>query len=566
MPPFDAAFDSPVATRIQARSVWFGDPDAPLFGWFHPAEAQARDAVVVLCNPFGYDAGTTHHAYQKLAEQLAGAGVATLRFDYAGTGNSAGGDDGPGLLTAWLSSIDAAVAEARKRSGTTKVILFGVRFGALLATAYAQKSPVDGLVLLGPPRSGSTFVRELLVFNKMRSANPGEGASPDIEFNDDEVLGYALPSDLRADIAALDPRTSEERPAPRAMVIARDDVPGPEKGLVEHMRKLGVEVEHSHARGYSDVFDFRTLPPETLGDVISWIRSAHPMRPLASPPRGAEGPAAEAWADRPSGGRLVCAAHEDGLSEEAVRFRGLFGILTHPAAGSVPRETGILLLGTGANQHVGVNRMHVTLARALSKLGFRVLRFDLSGIGESPALPGLPARQFYTSQAVPETRVAIDLMMARGSKRVALFGLCSGGYTAFHTAFSDSRVAAIAAVNVPGFQYNPNDSRILAAHRPRSGLLSRWLGSRELRDDSDDVARGFGAVLARGCRTLIVYGSGDSGLPVLEGHLGPKLAKARGDQKLEMAVVPATDHTFTPRAAQHRLRSLVTQLFAGGLA
>src|SRR5262249_19574333 len=147
----------------------------------------------------------------------------------------------------------------------------------------------------------------------------------------------------------------------------------------------------------------------------------------------------------------------DGFIEEAVICDGMFGIVTEPPSGVAPRETGILLLGTGANQHVGGSRIHVSLAPSPAKLGFRALRFDLSGIGESPARPGEPERVFYTAQAVPETRAAIDWMMSRGSKQVALMGLCSGGYTAFHTAVSDPRVAAIIPVNVPGFHYNAAD-------------------------------------------------------------------------------------------------------------
>src|SRR5262249_40978530 len=110
----DGTVDSPTVavTRSEPRTAhagWFGKADAPLFGFFHPAAGCAKDVVVVMCNPFGYDVPTTHHAYKKLAESLCSAGVATLRFDYFGTGNSAGEDEGPDLVAEWLSSIGEAV-------------------------------------------------------------------------------------------------------------------------------------------------------------------------------------------------------------------------------------------------------------------------------------------------------------------------------------------------------------------------------------------------------------------------------------------------------------------------
>ena len=564
MPPFDATYESTIATRrspTTAEAVWFGRAEAPIFGWFHPARGRVRDAVVVLCHPFGYDVGTVHYAYRKLAEDLGRAGIAALRFDYAGTGDSAGGDEEPSRVAAWRSSIEEAVVEARRRSGARQVILFGVRFGALLATAYAQEHPVDGLVLLGPSRSGSAFVRELRAIQQMRAANPGEGASSDIEFGDDESLGFPLPAEVRADMAKLDPCARPEPPARRALIIARDDIPGPEVRLVEHLRGIGVSVEHEHARGYTDIFDFRELPRETVERVVAFVDQAAPQSSCVAAHVA----------------RRVSATF-DGLTEEATTFDGLFGVVTRPAPSTKTpvRDTAILLLGTGANQHFGVNRMHVTWARTWAKRGFPVLRFDLSGVGDSPTLPGEEDRRFYTAQAVPETRTAIDAMIARGARRVILVGLCSGGYTAFHTAVQDARVAAIAAVNVPGFHYHPADSMALAANRPtlqrlvRRALAAKLLGKgASLADATDDVARGFGTLLARGCRALMVYGSGDAGLPVFRRHLGPGLYPAIAEGGLELAVLPKCDHTVTPRAAQRLLHEhlgrLVDRLTDGGV-
>ncbi|MFO0668246.1 MAG: alpha/beta fold hydrolase [Polyangiaceae bacterium] len=572
------------AEAVPARPVWFGDEGAALFGWFHPAAGDTpADAVVVMCSPFGYDALSTYFAHKKLAEHIALGGVATFRFDYYGTGDSAGDDEGPNRVETWLGDIGRAVEEAKRVSGASKVFLFGVRLGAVLATTYAQRAPVEGLIALGPSRSGAVFVREMLALNKMRAAMPNDGASPDIVFSDDEVLGFPFSAALRAEISALDPRKSSERPAARALVIARDDLPGPEKLIIEHLRSTGVVVAHSTSRGYSTLFaDSLPLPTTTADEIVTWIQSS----PLGRLPA--------AVAAKARTGESTRTAAVDGVHEESVFMGGLFGVWTEPPTDVARRNTAILLLGAGSNHRVGINRMHTPFARRLAKRGFPVLRFDLSGVGDSPTLPGERDRCIYMPQAVPETRAAIDYAMTRGVKQVAMAGLCSGGYTSFHTAAIDARVVAIAPINVPVYHFNKGDSLVLARHRPavpwrgapirvpvsyawrRAGVTfsgpSLFLSpstvkpsvlprSGALAEDLDDVARAFGGIAARGGKVLIVYGSGDSGRADLEKYLGTDLEKARCEPAIRVAIIDGADHTLTPRISQRRAHDAIAEFF-----
>ena len=581
------------AEPVPARALWFGDEAAPLFGWFHPAAGdRPADAVVVVCSPFGYDGLSTYHAHKKLAEHIASSGIATLRFDYYGTGDSAGDDEGPNRVETWITNIGQAVEEAKRQSGASKVILFGVRFGAVLALTHAQRSPVDGIVALGPSRSGAVFVREVLALNKMRAAMPNEGASPDIVFTDDETLGFAFGPGLRAEISALDPRRDTTKPAARALIIARDDLPGPEKPLVEHLRSVGVAVAHSSARGYSAIFaDAQPLPVETEDEIVRWLHAS---------PLGHLTPAAAARARTGAGDRSTSAIAEvDGVTEEAVWFDGLFGVWTEPPAGTPRRSTAILVLGAGTNHRVGMNRMFTPFARRMAKRGFPVLRFDLSGIGDSPSLPGTRERFVYTPQSVPETRKAVDYAVRRGATQVAMTGLCSGGYTSFHTAAIDARVAAIAPINTPVYHFNAGDSLVIARARPtlpwrgapiRVPCSFAWRRARvpftgpalflspdviapkvlprsaALAEDADDVARAFGGIAVRGAKVLFVYGSGDPGRAVLERHMGPGLDKARFEPGIQMAVIDGADHTLTPRISQRRMHDVVAAFFESNLA
>ena len=65
---------------------------------------------------------------------LAASGWDTLRFDYYGTGDSAG-DLIEANLGGWEKDIEWAIEEARATSGANRVALIGLRLGANLAAS-----------------------------------------------------------------------------------------------------------------------------------------------------------------------------------------------------------------------------------------------------------------------------------------------------------------------------------------------------------------------------------------------------------------------------------------------
>src|SRR5438046_10636910 len=77
---------------------YFGPFAARLFGIHDAPRTDAgREGSVVLCYPYGRDYVSAFRAYRTLALRLARAGFHVLRFDYRGTGDSAGdiGDASP---------------------------------------------------------------------------------------------------------------------------------------------------------------------------------------------------------------------------------------------------------------------------------------------------------------------------------------------------------------------------------------------------------------------------------------------------------------------------------------
>src|SRR5215471_10633060 len=99
------------------------------------------------------------------------------------------------------------------------------------------------------------------------------------------------------------------------------------------------------------------------------------------------------------------------LNEDAVLFgaqRSLVGIVSHPADFD-PARPAVLLLNAGLMHRAGPYGVYVKLARQLASLGFLVLRFDFSGVGDSPRrLDGVPQNRAHPL----ETKEAMDYLEA----------------------------------------------------------------------------------------------------------------------------------------------------------
>src|SRR5688572_1386655 len=132
--------------------IRFGPTSRQLFGLFHPAdERRAKGSAVLLCNPFGHEAMRVHRFYRLLADRLSRKGVAALRFDYHGTGDSPGEDD-EGEMQGWTQDILEAQRELMRLSGARQLCCFGARLGARLALMAAPQAAggVQKLVLWDP--------------------------------------------------------------------------------------------------------------------------------------------------------------------------------------------------------------------------------------------------------------------------------------------------------------------------------------------------------------------------------------------------------------------------------
>ena len=397
--------------------IWFGPRDRPLFGMLHVPEGNVARAGVVLCSALGREDLYSHSTYRVLAERLEQHGIAVLRFDYDGTGDSAGAQHDPTRVTAWSASTRAAL-DAVRAAGPPVVAAVGMRIGATLAAIEATRDPLDALVLWDPCRSGRAFLREQRALQALSvgGADPGDGSV--------QTPGFRYDPETVADLNKLDITSTDGPMALRIYVLTRPDRQH-DANLEARLKNAG-HIEVGHALGQHELLtiDGRLNAglEDTLDRLVTWLSTVAAPDPA---------PFDLAPFDRMATSAVV--AH-DGRSrpivERTVRIgaAGLFGIVTEVDGRASP--TTVICFNTGKSRRIGPSRMWTDLARQWAGCGLRTLRVDLSGLGDSGTHPGQSRDVFYPFEAPADVDEVARFAAPDDPSRVVLVGLCSGAYHA----------------------------------------------------------------------------------------------------------------------------------------
>jgi dienelactone hydrolase len=174
------------------------------------------------------------------------------------------------------------------------------------------------------------------------------------------------------------------------------------------------------------------------------------------------------------------------------RHKSLAGIFTEPLRScAVTDPPTVVLLNAGIVHRVGPNRMHVLLARALAAAGVSSLRFDMSGIGDSPSRSEATAP---LESAMSDIRDAMEwLERNKRIGKVVLFGLCSGADHSILYASSDRRVVGTILLdpNIPRtrkYYLYRSGAKLTSLVRKSPGEALSTLGKYFNRGLSDELA------------------------------------------------------------------------------
>ena len=383
----------------------------------------------------GEEGRSAHRTFRRLAESLAEQGIVALRFDYDGTGDSAGLQDDPDRVASWLGSVEAA-RQFLLDLGTPDVSAVGMRLGATLAGCQAAAStPFHSLVLWDPCLSGRTFLRE---GEALFALGEGDGRVDDDGFR--HTPGFQYDAATASAMGSIDlAKLPADRPlADRVLLLSRTDRPAP-RSIEQRVRLEPGEVELQPATAQDQLLD-RTpsdcyVPEEALAGIITWLVAG--ADEIRVPVKAAEERSVRVSAGGPGSAPVL---------ERSVRFGplGVYGLVDQPVSAD-PRTLG----GAGQRGRRAPHRTGPSLGRVGPQLGRRRLpgRPDRPERHRRQSLPPRPARgRDVRSRVDRRTCGRSSRALSADGSTVVVMGLCSGSYSAFEVALWE-KVEAVFAVN-----------------------------------------------------------------------------------------------------------------------
>jgi pimeloyl-ACP methyl ester carboxylesterase len=586
------------AMKIERTPFYLQSQGQPLFAWLHHCEARSSVGHgVILCPPVGYEQIHSHRSLRHLADALAQAGFGVLRFDYHGTGDSAGIDEDADRHSTWLANIRDAKAWLEQEMGYARISLFGLRLGASLAMQVVCEEPVENLVLWSPVVNGHRYVREMKALSLTAETEP----QPLPEAPDDiEAAGFVMTKQTADALSGIN--LLQCRPlCQNALLIARNDL-AEDRSLLEHLSAQGVRAEQAMQAGYAEMMaepHYTKVPKQAIAHLVNWLV-------------GTKSPVNHTGYDET---RLKETSHEilithqqysdvpvsipQRIRERVVWIgdaRNLFGIFSEPEGPSRDDTPLILLVNAGSVHHVGLNRLYVLVARQLAAQGFRTLRMDLGGLGDSFAANPMRANDPFAASAFGDIEATLEQLQEHlGVKRVVLMGLCSGAYMAFHGAAQLANPILVESVLINPLTFYWREGMTLEA-APEAGLKifhyymraalkpSKWLkflsGTAKtglcgairilanrwrLRKDPtnqrpacggdgklghpvmEDLPADFERIVTAGRRVTCFFAKSDPGYSIMMFHARRKVNELCRTGKLKLFFIEDADHTFSRR-------------------
>ncbi len=425
--------------------------------FYLPTQSQWPNNWVVFCPPIGEELNKSRALVAHQARKLSALGYGVVVADLHGTGDSPYGLEASCAdWHHWIDQFDALLLWLRQQ-GATRVTLWGLRLGALLALEVHQKQQsldrvttpavdVPELVFWQPVLSGKTFMTQFLrlrtaaammvgtepeTVSGLRAQATNEGAL--------EVAGYRLSAQLIEQIDRLNAQhycLSESVSIHWFDISRRVDKPLPaiQSQLLERWRGQGACVQIHRVEG--DAF----WAAQELASVPALITATTQAMSKNSPLMSSSDTVTVAPRGDCLSQRLPLADGEI----EAITFdcdgHSLISLIHHPQQFN---GRAVVLVVGGPQYRVGSHRQFVELAQALADDGYLVARFDCRGMGDSEG----ECAGFESIDS--DISVAVDGLYSVGLniQSVSLWGLCDAATAISFYAATDSRIENLVLLN-----------------------------------------------------------------------------------------------------------------------
>jgi len=144
--------------------VVFDSKGQQIVGMLHIPNGRGRFPGALLLHGFTGTKTENHRMFVKLSRQLAEHGIASLRFDFRGSGDSAGEFEELTIRSEVADLLEALKFLARqKRVNSRRLALIGMSMGGAIAAHVVarEKSRIKTLVLWAPVAEGAGILDEL---------------------------------------------------------------------------------------------------------------------------------------------------------------------------------------------------------------------------------------------------------------------------------------------------------------------------------------------------------------------------------------------------------------------
>lgn len=426
---------------------WFGH-NGRLYGTFEQPVGGAR-AVAVLFPSLGAEALFAHRAFRIMSRLLVAEGVAVLRLDWTGTGDSLGDLDTDSLVQCWHQDVDdclAAVAEM-----DLPVLAVGLRAGATLMSNSAGIEAVDVALLWDPCGTGRNFLREQqMLFTTVSDAWLADEPEPPADLVQTPQIAYPAPLAATVKALKLDPRNLQQVEH-LVLGLRSDRVYGKAVAQCEELPQAET-VDLNLSREDRSVHPDDQFSAVPIGDIKRLLSRALAVLPRHELIRGLGLPLNDAltttqWRE---------SAHEFGRV-------GAFGVVTEPLGGS---DSWVMIYNSGRIPHHGLGRSAVDWARTLAADGYSVFRVDDPDIGDGRRVRNPNGPWFYIPRNVRAANEAVAFAREHGARRLALIGLCLGSWCSMRVA----RKQPVDAV----YMLNPVQWTIRPMPFAQGGLMVYW--------------------------------------------------------------------------------------------
>jgi len=603
-PPTYTNFDS-----VKRHPFYFGSKEKPLLGWLHTTDSyQHSNTGIIICPPLAVEYMNSYCSLRYVADYFALVGIPALRFDYHGTGDSSGIEEDGNRLDDWLWSIQQAKKQLEKLTSCTKFGLFGFRMGATLAALTSQSSPIDFLILWATLNSGRKYIREIKLLQRTGAVQTHVNGESLLEAGGMGYWAQTVNDISKINLTKITPQ------AKRILIIPRDEqITDTELLDAWKQSKLNVEQKNHIGSTLMLVDAHQTVVPhQTINNIVQWVQQGLDEENRQSQLQSITHKTAMHAEIKHINGCNNNTKNENSNVRETIFHYGsnnkYFAILSETEKSKKSSLPTIIITNSGANHRVGPSRLYVLFARELSLMGFRCLRIDVPGIGDSIlSNQEFENIEYITSSSDKILDVIKKLGGDSGNGEFILMGLCSGAYFSFHAALdlAEIKITESVLINPLTFYWQEGmtednsptkDFSVWNWYRKALANPTSWI---KLLKGQVDCKNLFQAVKSRArikfasklsritknpkvtstnkhqqqlsldlskitdnnTHIQFILSRNDPGYDILMTNAGKVMKKAQKDNKINIAFIENADHTFSKYKPRCDVISKLMQLF-----